>query len=46
MSNTLYKLKKQGFKISAVLGVRLIQLQKKRYTRSCYSYPAIYLSFI
>lgn len=29
MSKTLYKLKKQEFKISAVLGVRLIQLQEK-----------------
>jgi len=44
MSKTLCKLKEQDFKISAVLGVRLIQLQKKRYT--CYSYPAIYWSFI
>lgn len=30
MSKTLCKLKKQEFKISAVLGVRLIQLQKKK----------------
>ena len=30
MLKTLCKLKKQEFKISAVLGVRLIQLQKKK----------------
>jgi len=42
LSKTLCKLKKQKFKISAGLGVRLIQLQKKRYTCSCNSYLAIY----
>jgi hypothetical protein len=30
MSKTMCKFKKQEFKISAVLGVRLIQLQKKK----------------